>query len=67
MAAPTLGDVCLFRLRRHQDVSDLPCEVNWEEKNCLSNSVQLDKDDKNGFGPETITVNQIRQGRYRYC
>lgn len=50
---------------RHQDVSELPCEVSWAQKECSSHSVQLDKDDKAGFGPETITVNGVRQGRYR--
>jgi hypothetical protein len=60
-------DLDAFMLTPHKDFSDPPCEVNWENKQCSSSTVQLDKDDKDGFGPETITISQIRsEGRYRY-
>jgi hypothetical protein len=60
-------DLDSFMLTPHKDLADPPCEVNWSNRKCLSESVKLDKDDKRGFGPETITVNQIRSdGRFRY-
>ena len=33
---------------RHKDLADPPCEVNWSNRKCLSESVKLDKDDKRG-------------------
>jgi len=58
-------DLDSFLLTPHKEVTDPPCEVHWQNKKCLSSSVQLDLDSKSG-GPETITIQHMREGRYRY-
>ncbi|KAJ1469342.1 hypothetical protein T484DRAFT_1852086 [Baffinella frigidus] len=40
------------------------CEVNYRKKMCHSRSVRLDKDDTNGHGPETITIEKFNPGQY---
>lgn len=57
-------DLDIYVLAPHHDPSQAPCEVNWRQKNCHSNSVQLDRDDTQGHGPETITVKQWNAGTY---
>lgn len=61
-----IKDLDCFMLTPHQDISDPPCEVNWKNRKCSSGSVKLDKDDKDGHGPETITAHNLNTGRYRY-
>lgn len=34
------------------------CLVNWRQMNCHENTVRLDRDDVNGHGPETMTIEQ---------
>jgi uncharacterized protein YfaP (DUF2135 family) len=53
-------DLDIYVLAPHASPSEAPCEVNWRQKNCHSNTVRLDRDDTNGHGPETISVSHLK-------
>jgi len=59
-------DLDSYMLVPHAEVTDPPCEANWKNKECSSGAVHLDQDAKSGFGPETITLDSLRAGRYRF-
>jgi len=61
-----IRDLDSYMLAPHADVTHPPCEVNWSNKKCSSGSVNLDNDEKGGFGPETITAHGLRNGKYRF-
>jgi len=43
------------------------CEIWYNNLRCTNGeNVQLDTDATNGFGPETITFNQVAQGAYKF-
>ena len=62
----SIKDLDSYMLVPHEQVTDPPCEVNWKTTACHSGAVHLDQDSKSGFGPETITIDSLRPGRYRY-
>ena len=53
-------DLDIYVLAPHASPSEAPCEVNWRQKDCHSNTVRLDRDDTNGHGPETISVSHLK-------
>eukprot|EP00286_Rhodomonas_abbreviata_P000936 CAMPEP_0181288560 /NCGR_PEP_ID=MMETSP1101-20121128/399_1 /TAXON_ID=46948 /ORGANISM="Rhodomonas abbreviata, Strain Caron Lab Isolate" /LENGTH=2254 /DNA_ID=CAMNT_0023392693 /DNA_START=96 /DNA_END=6861 /DNA_ORIENTATION=+ len=57
-------DLDIYLLAPHQDPTQPDCEVNYRSKTCHSGTVHLDKDDVNGHGPETITVQHFNSGQY---
>jgi hypothetical protein len=57
-------DLDIYVLAPHADPTKPPCEVNWREKQCFSRSVVLDRDDTQGGGPETISLQNMNRGQY---
>merc|ERR1719183_2804135 len=57
-------DLDIYVLAPHHSESSPPCEVNWRNKNCHSGTVRLDRDDTNGHGPETISIDSFNPGDY---
>ena len=39
-------------------------QVNWRNKRCTSGAVRLDRDDTQGHGPETISLESFNEGSY---
>ena len=57
-------DLDIYLLAPHKDAGEPACEVNFRQKNCHSGVVRLDRDDTQGHGPETITVDHFNHGDY---
>ena len=57
-------DLDIYVLAPHSNPSEPPCEVNWRNKQCHSKSVHLDRDDTQGHGPETISIENWNPGEY---
>ena len=53
-------DLDIYVLAPPASPGEAPCEVNWRQKDCHSNTVRLDRDDTNGHGPETISVSHLK-------
>ena len=57
-------DLDIYVLAPHHDPSQPACEVNWRNKQCHSKTVKLDRDDTQGHGPETISLEHFNPGKY---
>jgi adhesin/invasin len=57
-------DLDIYVLAPHSNPSLPPCEVNWRAKKCHSKTVTLDRDDTQGHGPETISLQNFNPGTY---
>lgn len=58
------SDLDVYLLAPHRETAQPPCEVNFRQKQCHSGTVKLDKDDVNGHGPETLTIEHFNPGQY---
>ena len=57
-------DLDIYLLAPHHDPAQPACEVNWRNKQCTSGAVRLDRDDTQGHGPETISLESFNEGSY---